>query len=242
VPSIGDRTNGLKKIDGYVPLYWDERTGSMFLEISRLDADFLFTTGCRLVSVERHRPRSRPQRRRPHRPVPAHGPRVMLIEATSRFDPAARIRSNANPSKILREVDPVGFAVAAESGGRVLVDATDFLLRDVTGRPVAAAGDISRRSHAQRLLPAEHQELSEEHRDRHDADFAVEASGGARRRLGPRRDRRRSAPARRRRRLAASAARLFSGSVASVTPSAEAVTLREHVSFVELPPASSARR
>src|SRR6185295_18336269 len=28
---------------------------------------------------------------------------------------------------------------------------------------------------------------------------------------------------------------LFSGSVASVTPSAEAVTLREHVSLVELP-------
>src|SRR5712691_5168057 len=45
VPSIGDRTNGMKKIDGYVPLYWDERTGSLFLEISRLDADFLFSTG-----------------------------------------------------------------------------------------------------------------------------------------------------------------------------------------------------
>ena len=26
-PSIDDRTSGMKKIDGYFPLYWDERTG-----------------------------------------------------------------------------------------------------------------------------------------------------------------------------------------------------------------------
>jgi hypothetical protein len=45
VPSIDDRTNGMRKIDGYFPLYWEERTGSMFLEIPRLDTDFLFTLG-----------------------------------------------------------------------------------------------------------------------------------------------------------------------------------------------------
>ena len=27
VPTIDDRTNGMQKIDGYFPLYWDERTG-----------------------------------------------------------------------------------------------------------------------------------------------------------------------------------------------------------------------
>ena len=45
IPSIDDRTSGMKKIDGYFPLYWDERTGSMFLEIPRLDTDFLFAIG-----------------------------------------------------------------------------------------------------------------------------------------------------------------------------------------------------
>jgi hypothetical protein len=44
-PSIDDRTNGMKKLDGYFPLYWDERTGSMFLEISRWDSDFLYANG-----------------------------------------------------------------------------------------------------------------------------------------------------------------------------------------------------
>ena len=45
IPSIEDRTDGMRKIDGYFPLYWDERTGTLFLEIPRFDTEFLFTTG-----------------------------------------------------------------------------------------------------------------------------------------------------------------------------------------------------
>jgi len=37
VPAIEARTAGMQKMDGYFPLYWDERTGSMFLEIPRFD-------------------------------------------------------------------------------------------------------------------------------------------------------------------------------------------------------------
>ena len=44
-PSIGDRTAGMQKFDGYIPLYWDDRTGSLFLEIPRLETEFLFTLG-----------------------------------------------------------------------------------------------------------------------------------------------------------------------------------------------------
>ncbi len=45
IPSIEERTGGMRKIDGYFPLYWDERTGSLWLEIPRLDTDFLYATG-----------------------------------------------------------------------------------------------------------------------------------------------------------------------------------------------------
>ena len=44
-PSIEDRTSGMRKMDGYFPMYWDERTGSVFLEIPRFDTEFLFATG-----------------------------------------------------------------------------------------------------------------------------------------------------------------------------------------------------
>ena len=43
--SVEDRTAGMKKLDGYFPLYWDERTGGMLLEIPRFDTEFLFNTG-----------------------------------------------------------------------------------------------------------------------------------------------------------------------------------------------------
>src|SRR5262245_56392924 len=43
--AIGDRTANMQKLDGFIPIYWEERTGSLFLEISRFDAEFLLTTG-----------------------------------------------------------------------------------------------------------------------------------------------------------------------------------------------------
>ena len=35
----------MQKLDGYFPIYWDERTGTLWLEIPRLETDFLYTTG-----------------------------------------------------------------------------------------------------------------------------------------------------------------------------------------------------
>src|ERR1022692_1051610 len=45
IPSIEERTAVMHKLDGYFPLYWDERTGNLWLEIPRLDNDFLLATG-----------------------------------------------------------------------------------------------------------------------------------------------------------------------------------------------------
>ncbi len=45
IQSIEDRTNGLKKIDGFFPLYWDEAGGRLFLEIPKLDTEVLMSTG-----------------------------------------------------------------------------------------------------------------------------------------------------------------------------------------------------
>src|SRR5580704_15173399 len=44
-PTIEERTAGMQKIEGYFPLYWDDRTGYLWLEISRFDSDFLLTDG-----------------------------------------------------------------------------------------------------------------------------------------------------------------------------------------------------
>src|SRR5918997_6422940 len=133
IPSIDDRTNGMKKIDGYFPLYWDERTGSMFLEIPRLDFDFLFSTGLSAGlgsnDIGLDRGRGGAGRIVQFQRV---GPRVMLVQANQSFRSSSKnpLERKAVEDSFAKSV-LWGFEVQAESGGRLLVNATDFFLRDV---------------------------------------------------------------------------------------------------------------
>src|SRR5512133_1534685 len=43
--TIEQRTAGMQKLDGYFPVYWDERAGNLYLEIPRFDIEFLYATG-----------------------------------------------------------------------------------------------------------------------------------------------------------------------------------------------------
>ena len=40
--SIAAKTAGMRKIDGYLPLYWDEASGRLLMEISRFQKEFLY--------------------------------------------------------------------------------------------------------------------------------------------------------------------------------------------------------
>ena len=42
LPTISDKTKLFRKLDGYFPLYWDERTGKLWIEITRWNTEFLF--------------------------------------------------------------------------------------------------------------------------------------------------------------------------------------------------------
>jgi hypothetical protein len=241
-PRIEDRTAGMQKIDGYFPLYWDDRTGSLWLEIPRFDTDFLYTTGlaaglgsndigldrgaegsARLVSFQRI------------------GPKVLLVEGNESFR-----SSSANPAERRSVEDSFaksvlwGFTVAAETSGRVLVDASDFFLRDGLGaanslRPGAYRVDRTRSA----FYIARTKAFPKNSEIEVTLTFANETSGG---RGGGGGAPEQGPPPIGAGGGAGGAAGggggrggLFSGSVASVTPTAEAVTLREHYSLVELP-------
>ena len=132
--SIEDRTARMRKIDGFFPLYWDDAAGQLFMEIPRLNAEVLHSTGygaglgsndigvdrgalagSRIIKFERV------------------GPRILLVQPNYQFradspDPA-EVRSvrDAFARSVL-----FSFNVAAETSGRILVDATDWLVRDST--------------------------------------------------------------------------------------------------------------
>jgi hypothetical protein len=132
LPSIEDRTAGMKRIDGFVPLYWDEAGGLLFMEIGRFNQEILhyagFATGLGSNDIGLDRGQLAGSRIVFFERV---GPKVLLVQPNYRF----RARSeNAAEVRAVRDAFARsvlwGFTAAAESGGRVLVDATDWLLRD----------------------------------------------------------------------------------------------------------------
>jgi hypothetical protein len=236
-PSIEERVAGMQKLDGYFPLYWDERGGNLYLEIPRFDTEFLYTTGLaaglgsndlgldrgqegggRLVSLQRV------------------GPKVLLVQRNESFR-----SSSSNPAEQRSVEDSFaksvlwGFTVAAESNGRVLVDATDFVVRDGHG---AASALVPGPYHVDRARSAVYMARTKAFPKNTEIEvtltFANEATGARGGGFtgpaqGPPRIQA-STPGR-----AGFGGGLFSGTIASVTPMAEGVTLREHYSLVELP-------
>jgi hypothetical protein len=240
VASIEERVNGLRKIDGYFPLYWDERAGTLLLEIPRFDTEFLFSTGLsaglgsndigldrgqggqgRIVTFQRI------------------GPRVLLVQGQQTFRSSAKnpLERKAVEDSFAKSV-LWGFAVAAESSGRVLVDATDFFVRDVHG----AGGRLRPGNYRlDRGRSAVYLPNTKGFPKNTEIDvlltFVNEAGGGGG--FGGGGPTQGPAPIAEPQ-VAGNFGRqgMFSGTVGSVTPTPDSVTLREHVSFVELPDAN----
>ncbi len=139
LPSIAERTSGMRKLEGFFNLYWEERAERMWLEIDKWDTEFLYVTdlsssiqgrnrgswsGGRIVRFERH------------------SSKVFLMEVNYQY---RAVSDNPAERRAVSEAytDPVlfGFRIAAEEGGRALIDTTDFFMRDAQN---LGAGGIDR--------------------------------------------------------------------------------------------------
>ena len=136
LPTVAAKTAGMDRRGGFLPVYWDAAAGKVWLEVPAPGVDLLHVVtlagglgsndvgldrsqlgGERLVRFERV------------------GPRVLLVQPNLRFratsDNAAEREAveDAFASSVVW-----GFDVVAEGpGGAVLVDATDFVVRDAHG-------------------------------------------------------------------------------------------------------------
>jgi Domain of unknown function (DUF5117) len=134
-PSIEDRTAGLARLDGFFPLYWDERAGALWMEIPRLSSEVLYVSalaaglGSNDIGLDRGQLGDTRIVR-----FDRVGPKVLMVQPN--YDYRA---TTTNPDERRAVEDAFaastvwGFTVAAETDGRVLVDMTDFLLRDAHG-------------------------------------------------------------------------------------------------------------
>jgi len=137
-PTIAAKTQGMRRMPGLMNLYWDEKSGKLYLEIAHLDADLLYMeslpygVGSNDLGLDRGQVA-------PARIVRFEriGPKVLLVEPNQEFRSSA---DSAAEQLAVRQSFPesvlAGFKVEAEGAGAagaapaVLVDATDFFVRD----------------------------------------------------------------------------------------------------------------
>src|SRR5438105_2264033 len=209
-PAITEKVSGMQKYTGYFPLYWDAKAGKIWLEIDKWNSEFLYIESLPAGIGSNDIGLDRGQVGQSHIVrFERTGPRVLLIASNEAF------RANSDHADERRAVKDAfaestlwGFEVAAEEGNRALVDGTAFYLRDAHGIP----GALQRGQQGQFRLDPTRCAFYLVNTKNFPQNTEVETT------------------------LTFTTEGEAGPLVRSVTPVAQAITVREHVSFVELPP------
>ena len=211
LPTIESHTAGFERLDGFFPLHWDDDAGILWLEVEQLGVEVLYVNalaagvGSNDIGLDRGQ---------------LGGSRIVRFERVGRkilmVQPNYRYRAaTANPAE-RQAVDDAfatsvlfGFTVAARTGDRFLVDATPFLLRDVHGVADRLPGAYRLDGRRSAVYFPRTRAFPENTEMEATLTFAREGRGD-----GPGFGR---------------------GSIEAVTPSAEAVTVRQRQSLIALP-------
>ena len=211
LPAIESHTAGFERLDGFFPLYWDDDRGTLWLEIGSLGVEVLYVNalaagvGSNDIGLDRGQ---------------LGGSRIVRFERVGRkilmVQPNYGYRATTSNPDEHRAVEDAfatsvlfGFTVAARTDDRFLVDATPFLLRDVHG--------VSDRLPGTYRLDGNRSAVYLPRTKSFPRNTEMEAT------LTFARDRRGDGPG------------FGRGAVGAVTPSADAVTVRQRQSLVALP-------
>lgn len=133
--SITEKTSEMEKYTGYFPFYWDEAGGKIWLEIDKVDTEFLYVhslpagLGSNDIGLDRNQlGRTRIVK------FKRVGPKVLLIQPNYGYRATS---DNPKERKAVKDAFAQsviwGFNVEAEGDGVVLIDLTPFLMRDAHG-------------------------------------------------------------------------------------------------------------
>jgi len=206
--SLADKMSGWEKQSGFIDFYWDESKGKLLLAIKDFDTEFLYVNSLAAGVGSNDIGLDRGQLGGEHVvKFQKIGPKVLLTQVNYAF------RAESNNLMERQSVEEAfaqsvlwGFKVEGEEGGKVVVDATPFLLRDAhdvvgrlkTTKQGAYKADATRSAvylPRCRAFP-DNTELEAT------LTFVGEPKGGY---------------------------------IRDVTPTAKAITVRQHHSFIELP-------
>ncbi|MFL5810421.1 MAG: zinc-dependent metalloprotease, partial [Flavisolibacter sp.] len=132
LPTIEEKTNGLKKYEGFFNFYWDDATGKIWLDIQKLDSEILYVSslpaglGSNDIGLDRGLLNDTKIVK-----FSRVGRKILMIEPNYNYRATSNdIAEQRAAEQSFAQSTIWGFSVEAESNGHMLVDATDFLLRD----------------------------------------------------------------------------------------------------------------
>jgi hypothetical protein len=213
--SIKTKVQNMQRHDGYFPFYWDEVKGKIWLEIDKLDTEFLYVNslpaGVGSNDIGLDRGQMGDNKVVEFRRV---GPKVLLVHLNYSYRAESK---NADERKAVKEAfaESVlwGFDVVATDKEKVLVDASYFFLQDVHNVTGTLKSTKQGSYNLDKTRSAFYLSRTKNFPKNTEVEVTLTFKGK---------------PA--------------GGYIRSVTPSPEAVTVRQHHSFVELPDANYEKR
>ncbi|MBV8072694.1 MAG: zinc-dependent metalloprotease, partial [Acidobacteriaceae bacterium] len=189
-------------------LYWDEHAGKMYMEIERFNEEFLYITA---LSAGVGSNDLGLDRGRMHEPKVVQferiGPKILLIESNYKFRATAPDAAEQRSARDSFARSTLwGFEIIAEQGSQALVDATAFLLRDAAGVARALQEQKQGNYRVDESRSAFYLPLTKAFPKNTEVETTITFTGEAAGQL-----------------------------IREVTPSPDAVTVREHQGFVALP-------
>src|ERR1700731_2016152 len=135
--SISEKTAPMQKMPGYFTIYWHAKQGKLWLEIDKWGTEFLYQSSLPAGIGSNDIGLDRGQLGGTHVVrFERSGPKVLLMQSNLEY---RAVSEDADERRAVRdsfaESALWGFTVAAEDGERALVDATEFFLRDAHGVP-----------------------------------------------------------------------------------------------------------
>lgn len=206
--SISDKTSEMEKYEGFFNFWWDDSTGKIWLEVDKLDEEILYVNalaaGLGSNDIGLDRSQLGDSRIVTFQKI---GPKLLMVQPNLDFRASTdnRLEQKSVEEAFAQSV-LWGFEVEIHENGRVLVDATDFLMRDAHGVSdrIRSAGEGSFSLDTSRsaiYLPGT---FNFPKNSEFETILTFQGSNPGR-------------------------------EVRSVAPTAESITVRQHHSFVELP-------
>ncbi|MEM1408466.1 MAG: zinc-dependent metalloprotease [Bacteroidota bacterium] len=129
---IASKTNGMKKYEGFFNFYYNEKEDKILLEVDKFDHEFLYVNslaagvGSNDIGLDRNQLGNERVVKFDRR-----GPKILLVQPNYRY---RALSDNEDERKAVEDAFAKsvlwGFKLITEENGKVLVDATDFLMQD----------------------------------------------------------------------------------------------------------------